>query len=112
MDKTPLPSQEHPATLQSYVWGFGLSVILTLTAFFVVDQKLFSTHATLATILTLAILQTYVQLILFLHLKKESKPRWKMLTFLFMLSVLLILVLGSVWIMYHLNYNMTSDMMK
>ena len=48
-----------------------------------------------------------VQLVFFLHLDEESGPRYKLAAFGFMALILLIVVVGSLWIMQHLNYNMT-----
>jgi cytochrome o ubiquinol oxidase operon protein cyoD len=50
-----------------------------------------------------------VQLVFFLHLGGEGKPRWRLTAFLFMLLVLVILVFGSLWIMYNLDYHMTMS---
>jgi len=98
-------ASEH-GTLKSYWLGFILSIGLTLAAYWAVVGKLIAGKILIGTLLALALAQTVVQLVLFLHLGQESKPRWNLLVFLFMLSVLLILVFGSLWIMYHLNYNM------
>jgi cytochrome o ubiquinol oxidase subunit IV len=92
-----------------YIVGFGLSLILTLTAYTLVVQELLSRRVLLISITILAITQLIVQLVCFLHLGNESKPRWNLMTFLFMLLVLFIVVFGSLWIMTHLDYhNQTS----
>ena len=90
--------------LKTNLWGFLLSLLLTLLAYFAVEKKLLEGKALVFALGGLALLQAFVQLKLFLHLGQESHPRWKYLTFFFMALVLLILVLGSIWIMYHLNY--------
>jgi cytochrome o ubiquinol oxidase subunit IV len=108
---------EH-VTLRSYLFGFTLSVFLTLTAFSVAEEHVHSGHTVfthpIVIILTavLAIAQFFVQIYYFLHLGKESKPRWKLLILCFMVLVVLILVIGSIWIMYNLNYRMTPDQMN
>ncbi len=91
-------------SFKSYVWGLFLCIFLTLAAYFLVTQRLLTGNTLIFAIVGLALVQALVQLVLFLYLGYESKPHWKMAVFLFMLSVLLILVLGSIWIMYHLNY--------
>jgi len=93
-------------TVKSYVLGFLFSLLLTLASFFVVFQGVLAKRALSYTIIGLALLQALIQVFLFLHLGKEDKPRWKVLTFLFMLSVVLIIVLGSLWIMSNLDYNL------
>lgn len=47
----------------------------------------------------------FIQLFFFLHLGQESKPYWNSQLFLFMLTILVILVIGSLWIMHNLSYN-------
>ncbi len=54
---------------------------------------------------SLAIVQFFVQLFFFLHLGHESKPRWRILIFSFMLLVVVIVVFGSIWIMQNLDYH-------
>jgi cytochrome o ubiquinol oxidase operon protein cyoD len=54
-----------------------------------------------------------VQLIFFLHIGEERGGRWKLLTFVFVLMTLGIIVVGSIWIMNNLNYNMSpAQVMK
>ena len=94
-------------TLKSYAVGFVLSVILTLVPYFLVVNHLLSSTVLLATILGFAVIQLIVQLLFFLHIAKESKPRWNLIVLLSFVSIILIIVVGSLWIMYHLNYSMT-----
>jgi cytochrome o ubiquinol oxidase subunit IV len=58
-----------------------------------------------AVIIVLAVSQLFVQLLFFLHLSRESRPRWNLIVLLFAAMVLLIVVLGSLWIMNNLNYH-------
>lgn len=91
--------------ISHYIIGFTLSLALTLTAYILVVNKYFSSKATLALIMALAIVQLFVQLIFFLHLGSEAKPRLKLAIFSFTLLVVLIVVGGSIWVMSHLNYH-------
>jgi cytochrome o ubiquinol oxidase operon protein cyoD len=59
-------------------------------------------------VITLAFLQFLAQLIFFLHLGKETKPRWNLFIFVTTIIGIGILVGGSLWIMNHLNYNHES----
>ena len=102
------PNEEQGMHLSSYVVGFGLSVLLTLLAFGLVTQHLLAGNAALLAIGGLAILQFAVQVLCFLHLAGELKPRLKLMVFGFMLMVVLILVGGSIWIMNNLSYNMQA----
>jgi len=101
-------SSKSPGSYLAYSTGFGLSILLTLLAYLAVTQGWGSHQATLVFIMLLAILQFIVQAVFFLHLGQESKPRWNLMLFLFMLMVLFILVAGSLWIMYHLDYHTMS----
>lgn len=94
----------------SYIIGFILSLILTLLAYVLVTQKLYSSTAQIIGIIAgLAVIQLMVQLIFFLHLGRESKPRWNVAVFMFAGLVVLIIVFGSIWIMNNLNYNMNHS---
>jgi cytochrome o ubiquinol oxidase operon protein cyoD len=54
----------------------------------------------------LAVAQMIVQLVFFLHLGDEVRPRYKFASFVFMAGILIIVVGGSLWIMNNLNQNM------
>ncbi len=93
-------------TLTKYIIGFVLSLALTIVAFVLVANELVSGIALVWTLAALALVQMLVQLTYFLHLGEEARPRYKLASFLFMGGILLIIVVGSVWIMDNLNYNM------
>lgn len=98
-------------SIKSYAIGFVLSMALTLTAYFTVVYKILNGGILIFAIIGLAFIQLVVQLIFFLHLADEKNPRWNLAVFLSTISIVLILVLGSLWIMGNLNYNMMpSDM--
>src|SRR5260221_3021634 len=99
-------------TFTSYIYGFLLSILLTLTAYIVVVYHIFSANIALLCILVLAAIQLFVQLLFFLHLGKEKTPRWKLVLFLATASMVLVVVVASIWIMNHLNYNMTPTEMN
>ncbi|HWT55464.1 MAG TPA: cytochrome o ubiquinol oxidase subunit IV [Candidatus Microsaccharimonas sp.] len=102
-------------TLQMYISGFILSIVLTFASYVIVQTHTSSNNQILAqptvliTILVFAIAQLIVQLYFFLHLGEESKPRWRILTLLLAVTVVLIVVIGSIWIMANLDYNMTTN---
>ncbi|MDQ5982017.1 MAG: cytochrome o ubiquinol oxidase subunit [Patescibacteria group bacterium] len=94
-------------TIVKYVIGFVLSLVLTMTAYWVTVNGIDKT--TLYLILAvLALVQMVVQLIFFLHLGEEARPRYKLATFLLMSFMLAIIVVGSIWIMDNMNYNMAN----
>lgn len=87
-----------------YVVGFVASTVLTLTAYTLVVTTAFSGWTLFYVIIALAVIQLLVQVIYFLHLGREEKPRWKLITFLFSVMVVFIVVVGSLWIMNNLDY--------
>jgi len=93
-------------TIRTYIAGFILSIILTLTAFKIVDNGRLQDMGLIVILLGFAIIQLFVQLLFFLHLDSEKRPRWNLTAFAFMAVVLVILVAGSLWIMYSLDYHM------
>lgn len=94
---------------RTYVIGFVLSIIFTLLAYLTVIKQTFRGNGLIATLLGLAVVQFVVQLYFFLHVGRETKPRWKTLTLFLMLVFVLIVVLGSIWVMYSLNYRMSPN---
>ena len=95
-------------TFRSYIMGFILSVVLTLVPFWLVNAEMIHGWALIMVLASFAVAQLAVQLLLFLHLGHEAKPRWNILALLFAILVVVIVVLGSIWIMYNLDYNMMS----
>jgi cytochrome o ubiquinol oxidase subunit IV len=102
MERRPEPEY---ATYKSYTVGFISCVLLTLAAYFAVDQRLLSGMALIGTIFGLGLVQAGVQLLLFLHLDKEEGPRWNFFMFFCMISILFVIVVGTLWIMANLRYN-------
>lgn len=89
--------------LTPYIWGLILSALLTIAAYLSVTEQLFDKWTLISLVFGLAIAQMLVQMFFFLHLGRESKPRWNLSAFLFMALVVLLLVIGSMWIMYSLD---------
>jgi cytochrome o ubiquinol oxidase subunit IV len=118
-DRDSVVASSHEAgmhvTLKSYVVGFILAVTLTCTSFALVHIHVAHHHefppdSFMGIALPfLALVQFFVQLFFFLHIGKETKPRWKLLVLGFMILIVLILVIGSLWIMHNLNYRMTPQ---
>lgn len=93
-------------SLKKYIIGFLASIALTLLAYNLVAGEIANGLTLLLLIGGLALAQMVIQLVYFLHLPDEMKPRYKLLSFGFMAVILLIVVVGTLWIMHHLNYNM------
>lgn len=95
--------KEWHGSLRSYLIGFLLSLFLTGSSFLLVLSQALSQQFLLYALGALAFVQAICQLIFFLHLGQEAKPQWETLIFYFMVLVLLIIVLGSLWIMHDLH---------
>jgi cytochrome o ubiquinol oxidase operon protein cyoD len=94
-------------SLQSYLIGFGLSVVLTAIPFWLVmSGALDSRPATALTIMMFAAAQIVVHMIFFLHMSAASENGWTMMALIFTLVIVGITLSGSLWVMYHLNVNM------
>lgn len=102
--------KEWHGNLRSYLIGFIACLILTSLSFLIVISNLLSGYPLIFTLTTLAVIQAIVQLVFFLHLGQEAKPRWETISFYFMVMVLLIIALGSLWIMKDLNERVMENM--
>lgn len=95
--------KEWHGSLKSYIIGFTVSLIFTSLSFLFVAGEFFSVHTTIYTISAFALTQALIQLRYFLHLGKEGKPHWETIIFVCMFSILVIIVGGSLWILYNLD---------
>jgi cytochrome o ubiquinol oxidase operon protein cyoD len=95
-------------TLKSYLIGFGCAIILTLIAFYISAAHILSGNLLYLVLIILAVIQLFVQSMFFLRLNASAEGRWDLMPFLFTCLILLVIVLGSLWIMNNLNYFMGS----
>jgi cytochrome o ubiquinol oxidase subunit IV len=102
----------HHGTVTSYVVGFVLSLIFTLIPYYLVTQKTLEGNMLISTIIGFAVLQLIVQVVFFLHLGREKKPHWNLIFLLATVGIILLVVVGSLWIMDHLHYNMSATDVK
>jgi len=93
-------------TVKEYIVGLILSIVLTAIPFALVMNGGVSSGLTLAIILLCAIAQVFVQLVFFLHMNTSSEQIWNTTSAVFIVLIVAIVVLGSIWIMQHLNHNM------
>jgi len=93
------------ATLRGYLTGFVLSVILTAIPFWLVMGGGLDNNTTIAVILGLGAAQIVVHMVYFLHMDAQAEGGWTLMSFLFTATLILIVLAGSIWIMYHLHKN-------
>lgn len=92
---------------KGYVIGFLLSVVLTAIPFWLVMAKVLPTPGlTAAVILGFAAVQIVVHMIYFLHMNAKIEGGWSMLSLIFTAAIVIIMLAGSIWVMFHLNTNM------
>jgi cytochrome o ubiquinol oxidase operon protein cyoD len=98
-------------SLRDYAIGFVLSVILTAIPFWLVIAKVFDkSSTTAAVILAFAAVQVVVHMVYFLHMNGKAEGGWSLLATMFTLVLLVIVLAGSIWVMYHMNINMMPSM--
>lgn len=92
--------------LKQYTVGFILSVALTIIPFGMVMSGGFGRGILVTVIAITAVAQILVQLMFFLHMNSSSEQRWNVIAFIYTILTIAILLVGSVWIMNYLHYNM------
>ena len=104
----PHPRGAH-GTFKSYITGFVLSVVLTAIPFWLVmGDVLNDMLKTSIVIMALAAVQIVVHMIYFLHMNTKSEGGWTFLALAFTLTLVVITLAGSIWVMYHMDQKMMS----
>jgi cytochrome o ubiquinol oxidase operon protein cyoD len=99
-------STQH-VSLRGYLTGFVLSVILTVIPFWLVMSGVLpSKSITLIVIMAFAAVQIIVHMVYFLHVDARVEGGWTFLSLAFTLILVVIVLFGSLWIIFHLNDNM------
>ena len=98
------------ASTKPVILGFIFSIICTLTVYRVVTHMHLKHDALIAAVVGVGCVQVILQLIFFFHMGLESKPRWSLLLLVFTAILVLVVVLGTLWIMYNLDYNLMPEM--
>ncbi len=100
-----MSKKQEDLSITKYTVGFVMCIFITLASYFLITEQALNGWALKLSITGLALLQLLVQLIYFMHMNTELKPRWKLLVFIYTVITVVVLVLGSIWIMYNLDYN-------
>lgn len=91
------------------IFGYLSSLVLTLGAYAMIVYPSFfhlSTEMAIVVILIFALMQAAGQFLFFLNIWKEGGPPWNLGVFFSTLSIILIIIAFSLWIMHTLDYNM------
>ncbi len=94
------------ASLRGYLIGLSIASLLTAIAFYLTATSLVWAPSIPIAIFVLAVAQMGVHLVFFLHLTTGDDNVNNVLALAFGLLIVGLLVVGSLWIMSHLNHNM------
>jgi cytochrome o ubiquinol oxidase operon protein cyoD len=101
----------HHGSLKDYSIGFVLSVILTAIPFWLVMNRVISnSNVAIFVLLGLAGVQIIVHMIYFLHMNTRAEGGWSLMALIFTAILLVIVLSGSIWVMFHMNANMMPGM--
>ena len=113
---TPPPTQAPHVTVRGYLTGYLLAVALTVAAFWIAMSGVVESSTTAGLILIgLGIVQIFVHMVYFLHMNPRSEGGWNLIALIFTAVLLVIVLIGTLWVMHHMNGNMmpaTHDMQR
>ena len=92
--------------LRGYLIGLGLSSLITAVAFFVARTTLVWQPSIPVALFVLAVAQMGVHLAFFLHITTGPDNTNNILALAFGVLIVMLVLVGSFWIMSHLNHNM------
>jgi cytochrome o ubiquinol oxidase operon protein cyoD len=92
--------------LRGYLIGLGLATLITCVAFFIAQTSLVWQPSIPIALFVLAVAQMGVHLVFFLHITSGPDNTNNVLALAFGVLIVLLVIVGSLWIMSHLNHNM------
>jgi cytochrome o ubiquinol oxidase subunit IV len=92
--------------LRGYLVGLGLATLITIVAFFISQTSLVWQPSIPIALFVLAIAQMGVHLVFFLHITTGPDNTNNILALAFGVLIVFLLIVGTTWIMYHMNHNM------
>ncbi len=103
----PARGREVVEGVLGYLVGLGLAALITAVAFFISGTSLVWGPSIPIALVVLAIGQIGVHLVFFLHITTGPDNANNVLALAFGVLIVMLLLIGSLWIMSNLNYNMT-----
>ena len=92
--------------LRSYLVGLGLATFITCVAFFIAQTSLVWQPSIPIALFVLAVAQMGVHLVFFLHITTGPDNANNVLALAFGVLIVTLVIVGSLWIISHLNHNM------
>ena len=93
----------------SYVIGLGLALLLTGVSFWVASTSAIWGPGVAMGLVVLAIAQMGVHLVFFLHITSGPDNTNNVLALAFGVLIVFLVMIGTIWIMAHMNANMMPD---
>jgi cytochrome o ubiquinol oxidase subunit IV len=90
----------------SYLIGLGLATLLTVVSFFISGTTLVWEPSIPVALSVLAVAQMGVHLVFFLHITTGPDNVNNVLALAFGVLIVFLVIVGSLWIMAHMNHNM------
>ncbi|MFL6743174.1 MAG: cytochrome o ubiquinol oxidase subunit IV [Sphingomicrobium sp.] len=106
------PGQPHDSMLSetlSYVLGLGFALVLTAVSFWVASTSALWGPGVAVGLVVLAIAQMGVHLVFFLHITTGPDNTNNVLALAFGVLIVFLVMIGTIWIMGHMNANMMAD---
>jgi cytochrome o ubiquinol oxidase operon protein cyoD len=106
------PSDQHGGghetaeSVWSYLIGLGLATLLTIVSFFIARTTLVWQPSIPVALGVLAIAQMGVHLVFFLNITTGPDNVNNVMALAFGVLIVLLIIVGSLWIMSHMNHNM------
>jgi cytochrome o ubiquinol oxidase operon protein cyoD len=94
-----------------YLVGLALAILITVVAFFISGTSLVWGPSIPIALVVLAIAQIGVHLVFFIHITTGPDNANNILALAFGVLIVMLVIVGSLWIMINLNHNMTPMQM-
>lgn len=113
IDEGLAPGEERPNNedvvqgIRGYLVGLAFASALTIASFTIAKTTLIWPPGIPVALLVLAIAQMGIHLVFFLHISTSPDSTNNILALAFGVLIVGLVLIGSLWIMAHLNHNMT-----
>jgi cytochrome o ubiquinol oxidase operon protein cyoD len=92
--------------VRTYLIGLGLAILMTIASFWAAQTHLIYGPGISVAIVVLAIAQMGIHLVFFLHITTAPDNTNNVLALAFGVLIVFLVMVGTIWIMAHMNANM------